>query len=112
MSVWAKLGSVGLAREEPGAEPRGAERSGRCECSRSPALPGRRACGAGVSAAGPPSASRACGQAAAVALGTGGTRSRKKHRWKMFYFSSEEGWTLKLVRRWLGEGFNSDIVKL
>lgn len=30
----------------------------------------------------------------------------------MFYFSSEEGWTLELVRRWLREGFDSDILKL
>lgn len=30
----------------------------------------------------------------------------------MFYFSSEEGWTLELVCRWLWEGIDSDILKL
>ena len=69
------------------------------------------ACRPGVRAAVPPLASPACRQAA-VGLWTGGTQSRKKHRWKMFYFSSEEGWTLELVRRWLREGFDSDILKL
>lgn len=69
------------------------------------------ACGPGVRAAVPSLASPACRQAA-VGLWTGGTQSRKKHRWKMFYFSSEEGWTLELVRRWLREAFDSDILKL
>lgn len=69
------------------------------------------ACGPGLRAAVPPLASPACRQAA-VGLWTGGTQSRKKQGWKMFYFSSEEGWTLELVRRWLREGFNSDILKL
>lgn len=30
----------------------------------------------------------------------------------MLYFSSEEGWTLVLVRWWLWEGFSCDILKL